>query len=159
MASLASQALSSEHSDLSAKRRRGLELFCLSFLALFLELMMIRWAPAVVRLIAYYANLILISSFLGLGVGAIVGRKRKSLFGWLPALLLINVVWLLIAHFITLPTTASESRFYTPSPQLVRYVSLVGIFVCNATMFVPLGQRIGSLFGGLPPLRAYCWDL
>ena len=74
MMSVESPALSSSnHSDPGASRRRGLELFCLSFLALFLELMVIRWAPAVVRLIAYYANLILISSFLGLGVGAIVG--------------------------------------------------------------------------------------
>ncbi len=121
--------------------------------------MVIRWAPAVVRLIAYYANLILISSFLGLGVGAIVGKKRKSLFGWLPALLLINVAWLLVAHFITLPTSASESRFYTPNPQFVRYVSLVGIFLSNAIVFVPLGQRIGSLFEVLPPLLAYSWDL
>jgi len=149
----------SQPTDLGARRRRGLELFCLSFLALFLELMLIRWAPAVVRLIAYYANLILISSFLGLGVGAIVGRKRKSLFGWLPTLLLINVLWLLIAHFVTLPTTAAESRFYTPNPQLVRYVSLVGIFVSNAIVFVPLGQRIGSIFEALPPLFAYSWDL
>jgi len=141
--------------DQSVKRRRGLELFCLSFLALFLELMVIRWAPAVVRLIAYYANLILISSFLGLGVGAILGKKVKSLFAWLPALLLINVVWLLVAHFVTLPTTASESRFYTPTPQLVRYVSLVGIFLSNAIVFMPLGQRIGSLFETLPPLLAY----
>ena len=137
----------------------GLELFSLSFLALFLELMVIRWEPAVVRLIAYYANLMLISSFLGLGLGAIVGKKRKSLFGWLPALLLINVTWLLIAHFVTLPTTASESRFYTPDPQLVRYVSLVGIFISNAIVFVPLGQRIGSIFEALPPLLAYSWDL
>ena len=145
--------------DSDAGPRRGLELFCLSFLALFLELMVIRWSPAVVRLIAYYANLILISSFLGLGVGAIVGNKRKSIFKWLPLLLLINVVWLLIAHFITLPTTSSESRFYTPSPQLVRYVSLLGIFVSNGLIFVPLGQRIGSLFESLPALKAYSWDL
>ncbi len=145
--------------DVPVRRRRGLELFCLSFLALFLELMVIRWAPAVVRLIAYYANLMLISSFLGLGVGAILGKKRKSLFGWLPTLLLVNVVWLLLAHFITLPTTAAESRFYTPSPQFVRYLSLVGIFVSNAIVFVPLGQRIGSLFEALPPLSAYSWDL
>ena len=148
-----------DESDSHVERRRGLELFCLSFLALFLELMVIRWAPAVVRLIAYYANLILISSFLGLGVGAIVGTKRKSFFGWLPTLLLVNVGWLLIAHFITLPTSASEHRFYTPSPQLVRYISLVGIFVSNAIVFVPLGQRIGSLFEALPPLLAYSWDL
>ncbi|HEV2398216.1 MAG TPA: hypothetical protein VGS27_14845 [Candidatus Sulfotelmatobacter sp.] len=150
---------SSEAMDRHSARSSGLELFCLSFLALFLELMVIRWAPAVVRLIAYYANLILISSFLGLGVGAILGKKPKSLFGWLPALWLTNVVWLLIAHFITLPSTASESRFYTPNPQLVRYVSLVGIFVFNAGMFVPLGQRIGAIFEALAPLLAYSWDL
>jgi hypothetical protein len=149
----------SQTMDSSVRRRRGLELFCLSFLALFLELMVIRWEPAVVRLIAYYANLMLISSFLGLGVGAIVGKTRKSLFAWLPALLLINVAWLLIAHFITLPTSASESRFYTSSPQIVRYVSLVGIFISNAIVFVPLGQRIGSLFESLPSLLAYSWDL
>jgi hypothetical protein len=89
-----------------------MELFCLSFLALFLELMVIRWAPAVVRLIAYYANLMLISSFLGLGIGAIIGKTRKSLFGWLPALLLINIAFMLIAHFVTMPSAAEESRFY-----------------------------------------------
>src|SRR5271157_1343199 len=65
MTSVESPVLSSSrHSDSGVSRRRGLELFCLSFLALFLELMVIRWAPAVVRLVAYYANLMLISSFL-----------------------------------------------------------------------------------------------
>jgi hypothetical protein len=155
MVSTESPALSlSRATDLQVRRRRGLELFCLSFVALFLELMVIRWEPAVVRLVAYYANLMLISSFLGLGVGAIVGKTRKSLFGWLPALVLINVVWLLVAHFVTMPTASSESRFYTSAPLLVRYICLVGIFVSNATVFIPLGQRIGSLFEALPPLSA-----
>jgi SAM-dependent methyltransferase len=160
MVSLASTALSSSpNSDSALSRRRGLELFCLSFLALFLELMVIRWAPAVVRLVAYYANLMLISSFLGLGMGAIVGKTRRSLFGWLPALLLINIVFMLIAHFVTMPSSAAESRFYAPTPALVRYVCLVGIFVSNAIVFVPLGQRIGTLFEIIPPLHAYSWDL
>ena len=150
---------SSKYSNSGLSRRRGLELFCLSFLALFLEMMVIRWAPAVVRLIAYYANLMLISSFLGLGIGAMIGKTRKSLFGWLPTLLLINVAFLLIAHFVTMPSAASESRFYAPTPRLVRYVCLLGIFVSNAFAFVPLGQRIGKLFEVLPPLHAYSWDL
>lgn len=158
MVSLASPALSQD-SDSVVNRRRGLELFCLSFLALFLELMAIRWAPAVVRLVAYYANLMLISSFLGLGVGAIVGKTRRSLFGWLPALLLINIVFMLIAHFVTMPSAAAESRFYAPTPRLLRYVCLVGIFVSNAIVFVPLGQRIGTLFEVIPPLHAYSWDV
>lgn len=160
MTSVESPVLSSSrHSDSGVSRRRGLELFCLSFLALFLELMVIRWAPAVVRLVAYYANLMLISSFLGLGMGAIVGKTRKSLFRWFPAVLLINIVFMLIAHFVTMPSAATESRFYAPTPRLVRYVCLIGIFVTNATVFVPLGQRIGALFEALPPLHAYSWDL
>src|SRR5271157_860427 len=160
MTSVESPVLSSSrHSDSGVSRRRGLELFCLSFLALFLELMVIRWAPAVVRLVAYYANLMLISSFLGLGMGAIVGKTRKSLFRCFPAVLLINIVFMLIAHFVTMPSAATESRFYAPTPRLVRYVCLIGIFVTNATVFVPLGQRIGALFEALPPLSAYSWDL
>ena len=102
----------SQATDLDVRRRRGLELFCLSFLALFLELMVIRWEPAVVRLIAYYANLMLISSFLGLGVGAIIGKTRKSILGWLPALLLINVVWLLIGGWPTL----TKGNIWVPHP-------------------------------------------
>jgi hypothetical protein len=160
MATLESALLSPQISDFTDRQeRRGLQLFCLSFLALFLELMVIRWAPAVVRLVAYYANLMLISSFLGLGVGAIVGKTRRSLFGWLPLLLLTNVGFLLIAHYVALPSTASESRFYASVPRLWNYLSLVGIFVSNAIVFVPLGQRIGSLFEALPPLHAYSWDL
>ena len=127
----------SQWTDSRVRWRRGLELFCLSFLALFLELMLIRWAPAVVRLIAYYANLILISSFLGLGVGAIVGKRRKSLFGWLPGLLLINILWLLIAHFITLPTTASESRSTHRGPQGPRCEGITAISLLRRTELHP----------------------
>jgi len=33
---------------------------------------MIRWVPAVIHFLAYYSNLMLISSFLGLGLGAMM---------------------------------------------------------------------------------------
>ena len=62
----------------------GWRLFALSFVALFLELLLIRWAPSVVRLVAYYANLLLISSFLGLGWGALTARRRARPVGVVP---------------------------------------------------------------------------
>ena len=58
-----------------------LEMFALSFAALFLEMMVIRWVPSVVHLVAYYANLMLLSSFLGLGAGAMASGRRWNLFG------------------------------------------------------------------------------
>ena len=58
-------------------RRAGLEIAAVSFVVLFQELALIRWLPVQVRVIAYFPNLILISSFLGLGIGALRGRKKS----------------------------------------------------------------------------------
>ena len=60
------------------------QLFAVSFITLFLELMIIRWVPANIRLIAYYANLMLISSFLGIGLGALLKEKGLNLFRLFP---------------------------------------------------------------------------
>ena len=68
----------------SESLRQKLEMFALSFTALFLEMMVIRWVPSVVHLVAYYANLMLLSSFLGLGAGAICASRKWKLFGWFP---------------------------------------------------------------------------
>ncbi|HXN34626.1 MAG TPA: hypothetical protein VN877_00550 [Opitutaceae bacterium] len=59
-------------------RRMKWEMFALSFTALFLEMMVIRWVPSVVRLVAYYANLMLLSSFLGLGAGALASARNGA---------------------------------------------------------------------------------
>lgn len=145
-------------------RRRapaGAALFALSFLALFLELMMIRWVPSVVHLVAYYANLMLISSFLGLGVGALLTQSATRLFRWFPAVLALNVVYLLGCQWVagSLPGSGAESRFYSTAAPMASYVMLVGVFVFNTLAFIPLGQQIGVLFNSMRPLRAYMWDL
>ena len=48
---------------------RALRLFLVSFLVLFLQVALIRWMPAYVRLLAYFSNFILLAAFLGIGVG------------------------------------------------------------------------------------------
>jgi hypothetical protein len=141
------------------QRHAGVELFWVSFIALFLELMMIRWAPSVVRLVAYYANLLLISSFLGLGTGAMLAASRRPRLERLPLLLAIAVAFLMAVQGIALPESAGEQRFYSEVGKWRGYLSLAGIFVTNAALFLPLGGRIGELFDRLPPLNAYAWDL
>src|ERR1700690_3845096 len=76
--------------------RAGWQMFALSFTALFLEMMVIRWVPSVVHLVAYYANLMLLSSFLGLGAGALASGRRWNLFGWFPAFLAADIAMLLM---------------------------------------------------------------
>ncbi|HET9766353.1 MAG TPA: hypothetical protein VFS60_05875 [Thermoanaerobaculia bacterium] len=139
--------------------RAAVELALLSFTALFLELMVIRWVPAVVRIVSYYANLMLISSFLGLGIGALLARHRRDLFPWLTLGLLGDVLLLLACRSVLLPGSDVELRFAAGGSNLPAYATLVTIFVGNTLLFAPLGQRIGRAFAALGNLRAYAWDL
>ncbi len=137
----------------------AVHLFALSFTALFLELMMIRWTPTVVRFVAYYGNLMLISSFLGLGLGAMISRRRRWI-GWFPLILAVTVLLMAMFHAqLTAPASATEARFGQNAPVWLNYIALVSVFVFNTIMFVPLGQEIGLLFTLRPPLQAYALDL
>jgi hypothetical protein len=141
------------------KARMRLEMFALSFAALFLEMMVIRWVPSVVHLVAYYANLMLLSSFLGLGAGAMASGRRWNLFGWFPVFLACQMATLLLCRNAVLGSTANEARFFQLAPSTFNGFVLVSVFAVNALMFVPLGQRMGVLFNALPRLSAYSWDL
>src|SRR5882757_1137828 len=87
------------------------QMFILSFTSLFLELMVIRWVPSQVRLVAYYANLMLVSSFLGLGIGAMLSGRGWNLFRWFAPLFMVNILLLLLLGTATLPGGAGEWRF------------------------------------------------
>src|SRR5271170_7369248 len=88
------------------------QMFALSFTALFLEMMVIRWVPSVMHLVAYYANLMLLSSFLGLGAGAITAGRKWKLFGWFPLFLACDIGLLLLDRNSVLATYASEEHFF-----------------------------------------------
>ena len=59
---------------------RPVRVFLASFLVLFLEVALIRWMPAHVRLLSYFSNFILLASFLGIGVGCLLAPARVRLF-------------------------------------------------------------------------------
>ena len=139
--------------------RQKWQMFALSFTSLFLEMMVIRWVPSVVHLVAYYANLMLLSSFLGLGVGAMAASRKRSLFDWFPVFLACEIGTLALCRGAVLGTSASEAHFNALSPATLNTGVLVWIFASNALVFVPLGQRMGALFNAVPRLSAYAWDL
>src|SRR3954464_2523611 len=103
--------MSESQTDASNRIPFKWQMFILSFTALFLELMVIRWVPSVVRLVAYYANLMLLSSFLGLGIGAIASARKWRLFSWFPVLLAIDIGALLLSRELVLGSSGGEMRF------------------------------------------------
>src|SRR5690242_5299830 len=120
-------------------RAATVRLFALSFLSLFLELMVIRWVPGSIRLVAYYANLMLISSFLGIGLGAMLAGRRADLVRWFPSLLAADVLLLVLCRNV-LPGNSAELRFSAMQAGLTNYLVLLGVFFLNAAVFVPLGE-------------------
>ena len=135
-------------------------MFALSFTALFLEMMVIRWVPSVVKLIAFYANLMLLSSFLGLGAGAMMARREKwRLFEYFPLLLSMEIGTLFLCRNVGFSTSAGEIRMSLQHATVGNNLILIAIFAVNALLFVPLGQKMGTLFDALPRLSAYAWDL
>src|SRR5438105_14054320 len=61
------------------------KLFLASFLALYFELVIIRYLSTEVRAFAYLKNLPLIASFFGIGLGMILGSANKPLRSAFPA--------------------------------------------------------------------------
>ena len=64
-----------------------------TFAILALELALIRWIGGQIRIVAYFANLILLAAFLGMGLGVVLGRRHPRLVdAALPALAVLAAV-------------------------------------------------------------------
>ena len=138
-------------SSSTSLRRAGLEIAAASFLVLFQELALIRWLPVQVRVIAYFPNLILISSFLGLGIGALRGRKKSMLWLWPLALALVVAVALGLSKIAFTADSVSEHLwllYYDLGPEAMVVdgvrLPIILLFVLSAISFVPLGQFVGE---------------
>jgi len=152
----------------SPRRRRGRNLFLISFVLLFFELTCIRWFGSTVIFLTFFTNLVLMACFLGMSVGCLAAaRKPDYLQGVLPLTLLavvlaLGVLWA-YRHFERL-TIAVDSR---PSPQQVFFgtetravdpahfvvpiEAVAGVFfTLVALAFVGLGQALGRAFDALP---------
>ncbi|MDP2922741.1 MAG: hypothetical protein Q8O30_03350 [Candidatus Omnitrophota bacterium] len=144
-------------------------LILVSFLSLFLELCFIRWVPAHVFSVSFFTNVILISAFLGLGLGFLLTEKKWNLFDLFPWALIFAVLSVLFLRRIqiTVPPDAKtwiwsyyqENRLYVP-PFKVSIISVLGfIFSIGALVFIPVGQKIGKLMKEFSPLYAYSLNI
>ena len=147
-------------------RRDALMLFLASFLALYFELVVIRYLSTEVRVFAYLKNLPLIASFLGLGLGMALARSPRTLQRLFP--LIAGVLFLLITyasalHLTHLPIPMSDYFVWTsfkseasPTLSILRYHGIVlGIVALVVAFFVVLGGLVGERLSLLPPLRGY----
>ncbi len=161
----------SRHAGSSA--RDLLFLFLGSFLALYFELVIIRYLSTEIRIFAYLKNLALIASFFGIGFGMVLGKPPKKLRRWFP--LVAAGVFLLIKfasplRLTHLPVPGADYLMFGDFPQppeghwralwiflmvLGYFVVVPGIMYLVVAFFTVLGGIVGERLAPLPPLPGY----
>lgn len=145
-------------------------LFLASFLSIYFELVIIRYLSSEIRVFAYLKNLPLIASFLGIGLGMILGEPKKILKNIFPFVAL--VLFLIISH-------AKELRLtHIPMPEssyllmgrfdetfswfraMIRYqVMVLGISGFIILFFTVIGGFVGQYLSFFKPLKGYTINL
>ena len=148
---------------MSGDNLRATRVFLASFLVLFLEIALIRWMPAYIRLLSYFSNFILLASFLGIGLGCLLAPARVRLFTWFP--LLQTIVIVAVNYFRLEVSVATSGSIYFSSGTAAKVVLVEStmllplLFVVVAALFTTLAQRMGREMARLSPLRAYTINL
>src|SRR6187397_3211733 len=124
--------------------------------------MLIRWIPANVKFIGFFSNFLLIASFLGIGLGILLGRK-----GWNPrlsqfAFLLAIVVWFVYQFQLNIQIDSQNELFFGLAENRAADLNflflplVVGLVVA---LLASLALPLGPLLKSMPPLRAYAIDI
>ena len=142
--------------------RSPVRLFLTSATLLFVELLLIRWIPAYVRYVGFFNNFLLMASFLGIGLGILIGRRSPRLLLSPFAPLLMAIVALVYSAQLNIQardpgeinfgldaSTSADANF------LVLPLMVVLVTILMAALALPLGPLLRSM----RPLRAYALDI
>jgi hypothetical protein len=139
--------------------RERLELVAASFLMLFVELVMIRWAGAWIVHLSYFTNFVLLGSFLGIGVGFLRARKRPDLFAWSPIAVALSL-GLIMAFPAQIDRTGGDLVFFGVEPTgLPAWVLLPIVFCGTAATLASVAHGVAVRFARFPALEAYRLDI
>lgn len=167
--------------------KQAVELFLVSFLFLFLEIAFIRWISGYVKVVAYFTNIILISAFLGGGIGLLI--KKRIYVNYFPVFIFIligsafayNISYGIVVEQNIFQPTFTDTQdtvtqgtiqgksflaklllpegewFWNTSTFLIYLVPI--FFLLNALVFIPIGQLLGQKMKAFRPLKAYTIDI
>src|SRR6476659_3294755 len=129
---------------------------------LFVELLLIRWIPSEVRYIGFFSNFLLMASFLGIGIGLLLGRRRELNTVAIFPILLLAVVALISKLDLSVQVRSTDELFFglaESSAADVNFLVLPIVFALVTALMASLAIPLGPLLRSMPPLRAYAWDI
>jgi len=157
---------------LSACSKSGLQLFLLGFLTLFLELFFIRFLAGSIWNLGYFPNLVLLSAFIGIGIGFVFHRYIKAdwsegvflgaFLGTIALILFVSFHHPIVPGFDVWHYNLSGDLYFSFVPFKVHdlnYLFFALCFVGIALIFAGLSQRTAKVFRQFAPLHAYTLDI
>jgi SAM-dependent methyltransferase len=135
-----------------------LELFLLSIVSLYIELLIIRWLSADMKAFTVFRTFPLIACFVGLGVGFALGKDR--IFRWTPYAVLLWLATMRLSMWYNLNdkclsalTVFQWNEVLAPTFEMMLLIPLflVGPFLTMTC----IGARLGFLLNQLKPLSGY----
>lgn len=131
-----------------------------SGLVLFLELLLIRWLGANVLHLSYFTNFVLLGSFLGVGLGFLLSRTRRSFAPWSPLVLGLLALGVVLVP-VEVDRTGADFLYFTSlrASGPPAWLTLPLIFVAVALALVGPAEIVGRAFREVAALDAYRLDL
>ena len=145
-----------------------------SFLILFLELLVVRLVGTEIRIFAYLSNLVLLAAFIGSGMGMLIKRRLSpvvSMAGVLALTMVLKTNYIvrlprlefkLFSGISELLSPIADSYIWLKLDTYSRSGMVIGIgltillFLLLLVLFMPLGQILGQeLNKSKQPLLAY----
>lgn len=136
-------------------------LFLTSATVLFVELLLIRWIPANVVYVGFFNNFLLMASFLGIGVGILLGRRFGAAAApWFAPLTFLLVLFVLLAQ-VNVHNDLGDIWFATAAGREIdiNFLALPAMIVLTAAAMALLATPLGPLLRAMPPLHAYTFDI
>jgi hypothetical protein len=160
----------SDFVDSISPRYARLAVLAASALALYVEMVIVRWHSTCFHAFAIFKNVSLLSCFLGLGIGyGMCNKRRITLTAFLPLLAFQTLLFGVLSS-----TNVGGWRINPVGEQLVMGLSgeawswlnalegnafLAVVFVLNALMFIPLGHLAGRLMSRIDRIEGYSLNL
>lgn len=142
--------------------RNEVRLLLTSATLLFVELLLIRWIPANVTYIGFFSNFLLMASFLGIGLGILLGRHGRRLPISPFAVLLLGVVLLVYRAQLNVQVQSQQELFFGLAESRsadTNFLVLPLVIVLVTALMTALALPLGPLLKSMPPLRAYAIDI
>lgn len=135
-------------------------LFLTSAAVLFCELLLIRWTHDRLMYLGFFSNFVLMASFLGIGLGILLGRSSRTPWSALAGpLLLALVVAVHLAEPRLREAPTDGAMFGLEAAQLRRAAVVAGVVALAAGVMAAIALPLGPLLRSMPPLRAYAIDI